>query len=342
MVNYIVARYVWIGGNGEYRCKSRTFNEVKEYTPENLPDWSYDGSSTGQAEGHDSEVLLKPVAVFKDPIRGEPHIIVFCSTYSFADEKPLANNNRHWAEEIFNQNLDEKPWYGLEQEYFIMKPNGTHPAVEPYTNDGGFVAGQGQYYCSVGTENAMLRDLVDEHYFACLNAGISMSGINGEVAIAQWEFQVGPVEGIAAGDQLHVARFLLVLLAEKYNVAISFHPKPFRQGCWNGSGCHCNYSTKSMREDGGLDVIYAAIKKLEAKHAEHIAVYGTDNDMRLTGIHETADINTFRYGVADRGASVRIPRQTEAAGKGYLEDRRPASNLDPYLVTAKLFETTVL
>jgi glutamine synthetase len=105
---------------------------------------------------------------------------------------------------------------------------------------------------------------------------------------------------------------------------------------------HSNFSTKAMREEGGYAVMIAAIEKLALKHAEHIALYGEGTERRLTGKHETASIHHFSYGVANRGASIRIPREAERFGKGYFEDRRPASNADPYVVTAKLFDTTCL
>ena len=147
--------------------------------------------------------------------------------------------------------------------------------------------------------------------------------------------------GIDAADELHLARYILIRTAEKNDLSIDLHPKPFKINL-NGSGCHTNYSTKEMREEGGLEIINKAITKLGEKHKEHIAVYGKDNDMRLMGEFETADINIFSAGVADRGASIRIPRFTDRDKKGYLEDRRPASNMDPYLVTAKIAETTLL
>jgi glutamine synthetase len=200
---------------------------------------------------------------------------------------------------------------------------------------------QGQYYCSVGGNNAFGRNVAEDHLKACLTAGIKISGINAEVAPGQWEFQIGICEGIEAGDHLWMARYLLDRISEKYNVYIVYHPKPL-VGNWNGSGCHTNYSTQRMREEGGISEIYKAIELLGKKHEEHMQVYGQHNELRLTGRHETASYKVFTYGRADRGASIRIGNKTIQDGRGYFEDRRPSSNMDPYLVTAKIFETTCL
>jgi glutamine synthetase len=266
-----------------------------------------------------------------------------------------------------------EPWFGLEQEYTLLDVDGS-----PYGwPKGGFPAPQGPYYCGAGSSSLFIffavlhltlpsgtgkvfaRDLIEAHYRACLYSGINISGINAEVMPAQWEFQVGPCEGISMGDHLWMARYLLVRIAEQWGVKVSFHPKPLK-GDWNGAGCHTNFSTKEMREPGGMKAIDAAIEKLSKRHAEHIAVYGEDNEQRLTGGHETQHIGAFSSGVANRGASIRVPRHVAAQGYGYLEDRRPASNIgkfnaqrhlaisltstlvDPYRVTSIIVETTLL
>ena len=194
----------------------------------------------------------------------------------------------------------------------------------------------------VGQGRVFARDLIEAHYRACLYAGVEIAGINAEVMASQWEFQVGPCEGISMGDHLWMARFLLIRCAEEWGIKVSFHPKIIKDGEWNGAGCHTNFSTKEMREEGGYKAIMDACKKLEARHMEHIAVYGSDNHERLSGKHETGHIGQFSWGVADRGASIRIPRHVAQQQKGYLEDRRPASNIDPYEVTGIMIETCLL
>jgi glutamine synthetase len=171
-----------------------------------------------------------------------------------------------------------------------------------------------------------------------LYAGITISGTNAEVAPSQFEFQVGPVEGIDAADQLWIARYILEKISENYNMYIVYHPKPL-DGDWNGSGCHTNVSTESMRSEGGYEIIIKLMDKLKEKHAEHMEIYGENNSKRMSGLHETSNYDTFSYGIASRKASVRIPNDTIKNGKGYFEDRRPAANMDPYRVTAKILET---
>jgi len=333
----VLAEYIWIGGSGQdLRCKTKTLDtEVKSV--DELPIWNFDGSSTGQAPGSDSEVFLKPVAIFKDPFRGGKNILVICECLT-PDGEPIPSNTRNNCASIMKRAVAHEPWFGIEQEYTLFEADGRTPLGWPKN---GYPGPQGPYYCGIGTGNAIGRWIADAHYRACLYAGIKISGINAEVMAAQWEYQVGPCVAMEAGDQVWLSRYIMHRICEEFGMKVSFHPKPIR-GDWNGAGCHTNFSTKAMRADGGYDVILAAMKKLEKKHAEHIAIYGEDNTLRLTGHHETAPIDKFSYGVANRGSSIRIPRQTFRDKKGYFEDRRPASNMDPYLVTARLVQTVCL
>jgi len=336
----IQCEYIWIGGSGsDLRSKTKTL-KTRVLSLEDIPCWNYDGSSTGQAEGHDSEIWLKPVKYCRDPFRGGDNILCLCQCLNAATMKPIETNRRAPAMEVFEEKAvsEEETWYGIEQEYTLFDITGSTPLGWP---NNGFPAPQGPYYCSVGANVAHGRQVVEAHYKACLYAGLDISGVNAEVMAGQWEFQVGPCVGIDSGDQLWLARYLLNRVAEDFEIVVSYEPKPVK-GDWNGAGAHTNYSTKSMRADGGYDAILAAIEKLGKKHEEHMNVYGLGNEMRLTGKHETAKFDVFKYGVADRGASIRIPRQTHKDKKGYLEDRRPAANCDPYDVTAMIAKTTLL
>lgn len=335
----IIAEYIWIGGTGiDIRSKSRTISKPVEHASE-LPKWNYDGSSTGQAPGEDSEVILYPQAIFKDPFRGGNNILVICDSYTPSGE-PIPTNKRHRAAQIFSDQkvIDEVPWYGIEQEYTLLQTNVQWPLGWPV---GGYPGPQGPYYCAVGADKTFGRDISDAHYKACLYAGINISGTNGEVMPGQWEYQVGPSVGIEAGDHIWCSRYILERITEQAGVVLTLDPKPI-EGDWNGAGCHTNYSTKTMREEGGYEVIKKAILNLSLRHMDHISAYGEGNERRLTGKHETANINTFSWGVANRGCSIRVGRDTEKQGKGYLEDRRPASNMDPYVVISLLAETTIL
>jgi glutamine synthetase len=228
---------------------------------------------------------------------------------------------------------EEEPWFGIEQEYTLFK--GIKPLGWP---DNGFPAPQGGYYCGVGSDEVFGRPLVEEHLQACLDAGLEISGINAEVMPAQWEFQIGPLGALEAADQTWLARWLLYRIGEEFGVSATLHPKPV-SGDWNGAGAHTNFSTKAMRSDGGIKVIEEACEKLGKKHMDHMAIYGAHNEERMTGLHETCRFDEFRYGVSDRGASIRIPMLIAKEGKGYLEDRRPSANMDPNLVCSKLIET---
>lgn len=338
----VLAEYVWLGGaetvrgGFDMRCKTMTLDK-KPTSVDELKVWNYDGSSTNQAPGEDSEVLIKPVAMFPDPFRRGDNILVLCEAIYPVTMKAIPTNTRADAKAAFDKDLGSEPWFGIEQEYAILKKDGT-PVGWP---QGGYPGPQGPYYCSAGADNTYARPLVEAHYKACLFAGIKIGGINGEVMPGQWEYQVGPCIGIESGDHMWMSRYILVRVAEMFGCNISFDPKPI-PGDWNGSGAHTNYSTKAMRAPGGYKAIIDAIEKLGKVHQLHISEYGEGNDRRLTGSHETASIDKFSYGVANRGCSVRIPRDSEKNQCGYFEDRRPASNCDPYIVTSRVFKTTVL
>merc|ERR1719413_212487 len=338
----VMAEYVWLGASGTtggFDIRSKTMTcESKPTDVANMRIWNYDGSSTGQAPGDDSEVLLRPVRLYNDPFRGGDNVIVLCEALKPGSLSPISTNTRAAAKATFDKKLALKPWFGIEQEYTLLKKDGIRPLGFPEV---GYPAPQGPYYCGAGFDSAIGRPIADNHYKACLYAGVKIAGINAEVMPGQWEYQIGPCEGIQSGDHPWMSRYLMVRICEMYGVNVTFDPKPM-SGDWNGAGCHTNYSTAPMRAPGGYTEIIKAIEKLGAKHEEHIKVYGEGNERRLTGAHETAPITKFSYGVANRGASVRIPRDSEAEKQGYFEDRRPASNMDPYVVTSKIFDTTCL
>ena len=307
-----------------------------------IPVWNYDGSSTGQATSESSDVILMPCAAYMNPLT--QGLLVLCSTYT-ADGEPLKNNHRHYALDIFKKDLESEPWFAIEQEYFLYDNSIDISKSKPLGYEVHENTPQGQFYCGVGSRNVFGRAIAETHLSACLKAGLTITGINAEVACGQWEYQIGPCVGVEAGDQVLISRYLLEKISELQGVRIVWDAKPLMNR--NGSGCHVNYSTKAMRNEGGLEVIHKAIEKLSEKHGEHMKVYGEKNKLRMQGNDskehfETSSYDKFSWGVADRTASVRIGHVTNKNGFGYLEDRRPDSTIDPYQVTSKIFETTVV
>jgi glutamine synthetase len=331
--------YIWVDAVCGLRSKNRVLTFEEELSVDVIPNWNYDGSSTGQAKTNASEIILKPVQLYKDPFFLEPNsFLVLCETYN-VDGTPHATNTRHIANQVFKKYSEQVPWYGIEQEFFLVSRENGRPLGFP-THYLHFPKQQGTYYCGVGGECVFGRNFVTDCYKKCMYAGLTISGMNGEVAPGQWEIQVGPCEGINAGDQLNILRYILKRTSELYDdISVDFSAKPVCGQEWNGSGGHTNFSTKKMREPNGLEEIYRAIEKLGLKHKNHIAVYGKDNHLRLTGSCETSDMEKFTYGVGSRSASIRIPTETNKNKCGYLEDRRPSSSCDFYLVTSILLKT---
>ncbi|PRH85626.1 glutamine synthetase [Labrys okinawensis] len=325
--------YVWLDG---YRptANLRGKTMVREFdafpTLEQLPLWGFDGSSTKQAEGSNSDCVLKPIRVVPDPERLNG-AVVLCEVMMPDGVTPHASNTRATILD------DDGAWFGFEQEYFFYKDG--RPLGFP---EHGFPAPQGPYYTGVGYKNVgnIAREIVEKHLDICLAAGLNHEGINAEVAKGQWEFQIFGKGSRAAADEMWLARYFLLRLTEKYSIDIEWHCKPLGDTDWNGSGMHCNFSTTHMREVGGKAYFEALMAAFAANKDAHIAVYGPDNHLRLTGKHETASIDTFSWGVADRGASIRVPHSfVRNDYKGYLEDRRPNSQADPYEIASQVLKT---
>jgi glutamine synthetase len=322
------AEYIWIDGT-EPTAKLRSKTKILADGAE-LPIWGFDGSSTNQAPGDQSDCVLQPVKSVPDPIRGGDDVLVLCEVLDI-DMTPHRSNTRQACLAVAERFADQEPLFGIEQEYTFLKD------ARPYGfPQFGFPAPQGGYYCGVGDDEIYGREVVEAHMNACIEAGISLSGINAEVMVGQWEFQVGPLSPVEVADQLWLARWLLYRVGEDYGISATLDPKPVK-GDWNGAGAHTNFSTNAMRE--GYDAIIAACDALGEKAEEHVAAYGADIEHRLTGMHETAPWTEFNYGVSDRGASVRIPWQVALDKKGYIEDRRPNANMDPYMVTRLITDT---
>ena len=325
--------YVWLDGyKPEQSLRSKV--RVDDY----VDAWSFDGSSTQQATGDKSDCILMPVAEYRtidriraDATRTSPGLegtYVMCEVLS-ANNEPHPSNTRTDCQNLVSDDW----WFGFEQEYFMYKDG--RPLGWP---EKGKPRAQGDYYCGVGEGNVVGREIVDRHTEACMNAGIGITGTNAEVALGQWEFQVLG-KGIGAGDDLWMTRYILQRIAEKHGVSINYAPKP-QSGDWNGSGMHTNFSNDEIRHRGSEEKLSAVCEKLGKSHKKAIKEYGSDNAKRLTGKHETQSIKKFSYGVSDRGASIRIPVVTVNNNWcGYLEDRRPAANADPYRVMRHIVET---
>lgn len=332
-----IVEYVWLGGSGwDFRSKARVLN-TPVTSVNQIPEWNFDGSSTGQAETSSSEMILRPVRMVNDPFRGGHHKIVLCEVYTPAGI-PSTSNFRHNAAKVFSEPsvVAEEFWFGVEQEYILCKICTKSSKLIPvaWGEEGNEPKHQGEFYCGVGHGKAIHREVPEEHLSICLAAGLDIAGINAEVFPGQWEYQVGICKGIDVCDQLWLSRYFLFRVCEKHKLVPSFDPKPMK-GDWNGSGCHLNISTKSTREKPNkIETIEVLLNKMKTTHASNMSFFGDKNDERLTGKHETSNMKEFSWSVGGRHSSVRIPYSTEKGDTGYFEDRRPAANMDPYLTCA--------
>lgn len=330
--------YVWLDGyipEPNLRSKVKIIkNESAILSLTDIPEWNFDGSSTKQAEGKFSDCILKPVRLYSNN-----HYTNIKTTYVFCEVMNPNGTPHETNHRDLLGNEDENFWIGFEQEYFIREGKnksllGHNASLNGYIG----IEPQGKYYCGVGS-NVIGRELVEKHLDFCLTHGIDITGTNAEVALGQWEYQVFAKGNKKACDDLWMARYFMEKISENYGYSIEYHPKPLGNSDWNGSGLHTNFSTKRMREEGGEKYFQSLFSALDARRDVHIKNYGSDNHLRLTGQYETQSIDKFSYGISDRGASIRIPAKTAINWKGYLEDRRPASNANPYKIVKVLIET---
>jgi len=333
--NSVQATYVWIDGSGQsLRSRSRTL-DYKPTKLEDIPKWNFKSRPCSLAlDDYDSDTYLYPVRMYPCPFSQGENILVLCETYDYA-KKPTLSNVRKTCIEVMQKTEDHQPWFGFEQQYTFLDLHERHPLGWPLK---GFPGPQGPYYCGVGSGKIYGRDIVEAHYRSCLYAGISIFGINAQVLPSQWEFQVGPVEGITVADDLWMAKYILERVAEDFGVIVSFNPKPV--GNLIDASAHCLFSSKSMRETGGIKHIEEAVVKLRHTEDNNMKIH----PMKLDSKHQRVELvrkNTSHLGDCIE-SSIRIPWFVIDLGFGYLEDRRPLSNCDPYSVIKNLVEMTLL
>ena len=336
--------YVWLDGHTtknirskvryeEWNMDSSSGNMSRETVLERIREWNFDGSSTNQADTKSSDVILNPVRVYHNSLEVSDmaSFIVLCDTYN-PDGTPHETNTRHKLHAVIEKYEEsDDMWFSVEQEYTFMDKNNLPVNWCSETPQGG-------NYCGIGSQNVNHRIVVEQHAFSCMQTGMDFVGTNAEVLVSQWEYQLGPKNAMETADDLWVSRYFLQRLSEGQDFSVSFHPKPV-EGEWNGAGAHINFSTEHMREAGDKKYILDVCDALSVKHDNHMKVYGEENEKRLTGDCETQHFSKFTYGVSDRGASVRIPAQTAMDWCGYIEDRRPAANVDPYEAFGVLVKT---
>lgn len=340
----VFCTYVFVDASLEnVRSKMRVLS-YEPKSPEDCPRSTFCGLGTDQwpDAGTDSELYLVPVALFRDPFLKGRNKLVLCEVLN-PDGQPNETNTRHPCKMVMEAAKDKEPWFGIEQEYVLLEGNGAqigwpcqrHALKRPQS-----------YFYGVGTENIAARQVADAHIKACSYAGVKLYGSNAEAVIAQWEYQIGPLPGVEAGDHLWMSRYILHRVAEDFGVVVSFEPRPFKVADLPGSAAHINFSTKQSRSEGGFDWINKALAKLEVKHELHLAAYDPrkekSNDERLNANLLGTPNREYSAGVASKTVCVRVPRETEKSGRGFFEDRRPGANMEPYRAMQALVETLCL
>lgn len=340
----VFVTYVFVDGTLEnVRAKTRTL-DFEPKTAKDCPEWTYCALGTYQwaDAGAKSEMFLVPVALFRDPFLKGRNKLVLCETL-LHDRRPPETNTRWSCDKAMKEAANEDPWFGIEQEYVLLDADKI-PLGWPKDNN--VIRPLGPYFLGVGVGNVFGRQISDAHLKACAYAGVKIAGTNAEVVLSQWEYQVGPLPGVQAADHLWMSRYILHRVAEEFGVIVSFDPKPFQSNELCGSGGHINFSTRQMRDDGGIEYILEALKKLEVKSELHLTNYdpqkGKSNSRRLNAGMLATPSEDFTADKCSRLSSIRVPRLVVEAGKGYLEDRRPGANVEPYRATETLVKTVCL
>ncbi|KAL5006627.1 hypothetical protein ScPMuIL_015433 [Solemya velum] len=338
----VLVEYVYVDhSRTDIHWKTRTL-DFEPMSAQACPVW--DTLMYNNFEGKEPrvEVLIVPVSLYRDPFRRGKNKLVFCQIYEKMD-KPAFINTRHTCEKVLDKISEDEPWFGLEQEYFIL---GSDQRPAGWKTEKSFRPKDYHSLCGLTRTAGLERELVDVHYQACLFAGLKIGGINREDAPGQWEYQIGPCLGISAGDEVWVSRYLLLRVGEMFGVEISFFPKPVEDAL-PAAGVHINCSTRRMREEGGYKYIVEAVEKL-AKTPQDVVLKmydphnGKDNEKRLKGNYFVPESSHFSWGVGDRLASIRIPILVAERKRGYFEDRRPSSNCDPFCAIEVLVRASML
>jgi len=341
----LTAEYIWPGTKRiDLRSKTRTLDIASVKSLKDLPEWEFDGSLTSQSYGNNADVVLRPIQYYPDPFRGGNNVLVLCECILPERRTPIPTNTRDLAGQVFSQIEQYETAFSIIQEYGLMVPEGTTPCGCPLGWPRvGFPkgAGQDQKY-AVGINQRAGHRIAEAHFRACLYSGMQITNLHSGKYKGDWSFQLGSAGGMQVSDQLMVARWILLRVGEEFGVSVSFDPKPYKDSD-HLRRATVQFSTVRMRDTAkGFSRIVRAVEKLGRRHREHLAVYGMSNISRTTSAYENGPLSKFSYGIANVRASVNIPRKAKQMNAGYFEDRRPSSNMDPYVVTAKIARTIIL